>query len=175
MLVHSLKFWNYSCQNCDLFFVKLCQHIRRKSIIKFAIFTVTSAHTIDHHFVTIWKSSKPSTFNNMIMLGKISEIHSTDDVSGMCDNKLWKNCDIIVHRSLNFLEFFKILGLNEHYWGSKFERNHNREGYFMQLKYICNFVRRRKLWRKLSNFQEQLAQELLKWLPSILICEVVHM
>ena len=27
MLVHSLQSWNYSCQNCDLLFLKLCRHI----------------------------------------------------------------------------------------------------------------------------------------------------
>ena len=30
MLVHSLKFWNHSCQTCGLLFLKLCWHIRRK-------------------------------------------------------------------------------------------------------------------------------------------------
>ena len=38
------------------------------------------------------------------------------------------------------------------------------EGYFTQLKYMCNFVqkRRRKMWRKSHNFQEQISQEVLK-------------
>ena len=39
------------------------------------------------------------------------------------------------------------------------------------LKYICNFVRRRKL----GNIQEQISQEMLKQFPLILICEVVYM
>ena len=30
MLLHSLEFWNYFCQNSDLLFLKLCWHIRRK-------------------------------------------------------------------------------------------------------------------------------------------------
>ena len=30
MFVPSLKFWNYSCQNWNLLFSKLCWHIRRK-------------------------------------------------------------------------------------------------------------------------------------------------
>ena len=46
----------------------------------------------------------------------------------------------------------------------------------MQLKYICNFVqRRRKLWRTLGNFQEHISWELLKRFPSILIYEIVYM
>ena len=36
---------------------------------------------------------------------------------------------------------------------------------FMRLKYICNFVQRRKMWRKLGNFQEQISQEILKQFP----------